>query len=312
MTKKIIYLLWLAVSANSLVAQKTDSTTQAYKKGFFGRWKAEGISVAISTLQSNGKDSWLPFFYQIANTPQAKDKYNYDILTTHQHTQVSIKEQYNSLNTLSTRLTFKPIRTEHNTWVDYTEINVGIRFSNQSTLMTLWGYSEPTDSTSNYSYVKYSFSSATITPDLLYTIQTPGIGGAVALYCGVGVYSGFNVGTDLYSTESLNVSFNYSRYATKKDSSTSIFPQNTEFVAPNIVVGFYFPIGFKINLSPRSNLFFEYMYTQHIQLFNTGKQKTNLYRGVNLGYRFKFGAAKKIAKNEAQPNNPAKPPEPFY
>ena len=107
-------------------------------------------------------------------------------------------------------------------------------------------------------------------------------------------------------------SLNYSRYATKRDTLISIFPQHSEFAAPNIAVGFYFPIGFKINLSPRSNLFFEYVYTQHIQFFNNGKQKNNLYRGVNMGYRFKFGAAKKIAENKAKPNTPAKSPEPFY
>lgn len=301
-----------AFLVNVLFAQNNDSTSQHSKQRLFDRWQAVGISIAISTVQSNGKNNWLPFFYQIATTEQAKIKYNYDLQTTHKHTSVSITEQYNSLNTLSTRLTFKPKKTGHNTWVDYTEINAGIRFSQQTTRMIMWGYSEPTDSTGSYNTSEYNFTSNTITPDLLYTIQTPGIGGSLAIYGGVGVYGGFNVSTNLYSTPSFQASLNYSRYATERDTLISIFPQNNGFASPNIAVGFYFPVGFKINLSPRSNLFFEYVYTQHIQFFNNGKQKNNLYRGVNLGYRFKFGAAKKIAENKAQPNAPADPPEPFY
>ncbi len=312
MLKKISCLLWVAVFANTLFAQKTDSSTQTFKRGFFGRWKAEGISVAISTMQSNGKDNWLPFFYQITKNQQGKAKYNYDIWATNSHTQVSIIEQYNSLNTLSTRFTFKPKKTAHNTWIDYTEINAGIRLSQQTTRMILRGYSEPTDSTGSYSSSEYNFTSNTITPDLLYTIQTPGIGGSLAIYGGVGMYGGFNVSTNLYSTPSFEGSLNYSRYATKRDTLISIFPQHSAFATPNIAVGFYFPIGFKINLSPRSNLSFEYVINQHIQFFNNGKQKNNLYRGVYLGYRFKFGAAKKIAENKAKPNTPASPPEPFY
>lgn len=302
----------MAIFANILLAQNSDSAVQYSKRGLFSRWQAVGVSIAFSTMQSNGKDNWLPFFYQIAATSNAKSKYDFDIRETYKNTQVSITEQYNSLTSLPISVTFKPKIREYKTWLDYTEINVGLRFAEQRTLMTLWGYSEPTDSTGSYSYTKYSFTSTTISPDLLYTIQTPGIGGALAIYGGVGLYSGFNVRTDLYSTASLAGGINYSRYATKRDTSISIFPQNNGFAAPNIAVGFYFPVGFKINLSPRSNLSFEYVINQHIQFFNNGKQKNNLYRGVSLGYRFKFGAAKKIAENKATPNAPAEPPEPFY
>lgn len=305
-------MLILTVFCNVILAQKNDSATTHSNRGLFRPWQAVGVNISFSTMQSNGKDNWLPFFYQIATTPNASVKYDFDIRETNKHTHVSITEQYNSLTSLPISVTFKPKRREYKTWLDYTEINVGLRFTEQSTLMTLWGYSYPTDSTGSYSYAKYSFTSTAISPDLLYTIQTPGIGGAVAIYGGVGVYTGFNVNTDIYSTASLQGGINYGQNSNRKDTAIEIFPQQTDFAKTTMAVGFYFPIGLKINLSPRSNISFEYLTNQHIQFFNNGAQKNNLYSGFSLGYRFKFGAAKKIAENKATPNAPAKPPEPFY
>ena len=310
MKKYATVIICIIFSQTLLLAQKADSALQS-KTPLIGKWRVAGINIYRGVNNSISSGTWLPLFYQLGTTDEARNKYMYDVQTTHSHNQISIKEQYNKLSTMGLFITLKPAVKPQNAWVNYTEINAGIRLAYHTTLNTLWGYSEPTSNTANYNYTQYWYESSSTSPSLSYTIQTPGIGGALAFYTGVGIFAGINFSNSVYSTASQKTSVDYNA-SPRKNTTINVFPLLDNYSIPNYSYGIYFPIGLKINISPRSNIFFETIFTHNTLHFKNNTVKKEWFRGINFGYRVKISHSPKTKQAAEPAKGSPQSPEPFY
>lgn len=310
MKQKNLYALFLLVISQVVVAQTIDSVS-IKKDSFFGRWHIAGISIGGGILESGGNENWLNYYNTLATNGNAKNKYAADMHRAESFSFKEIIEEYDYNTSLIAAIVFKPKKIASNKLISYTEFLAGVRISKQANNTTLYGVVDKSDTTFESYRTSYGYSTNSANINLLFTIQTPGFFTFFSLYSGVGAYGGLNFNTKISSAASYERTQS-TNTVTEIDTTNLIFSEHTDFYNPTQSFGLYVPIGLKINISPRSNLFFEYIFNTHTQFFENDNQKKVAYKGVNFGYRYKFGAKKRVANGKDEFNKPAPPPEPLY
>lgn len=140
--------------------------------------------------------------------------------------------------------------------------------------------------------------------DGLFTLQTPGFFNCLSFYTGLGIYGGKPVNTYIWASNSVQYTTNYNAISQED---TIIIPDHEGFYKPVLNWGAFIPIGIKLSVSSRSNVFMEYVFTRHVQQFKHGPVISEWYRGFTFGYRFKL-FTKKDDEGEGIPQTP----NPFY
>lgn len=307
--RKLLVFILLLLS-QVLAAQTIDSTSLS-KKGFFSKWHVAGISIGGGVLESDGNENWLNYYNTIATDGNTKNKFAGDRQRMGAYTYKEVIEEYDYNTSFIAAVVFKPKKIALNKLISYTEFLAGVRISKQATNTTLFGLVDKSDTLFETYRTSYSYTTNSVNLNALYTLQTPGFFTVFSIYSGLGIYGGLNYSNKISSAPS------YRRNQSTKadidiDTTMLIYGEQKGFNTPTLALGLYLPIGLKVNLSPRSNLFFEYIFNTHTQFFENDNQKQVVYKGVNFGYRYKFGAKKRVANGKGEFNKPAPPPKPLY
>jgi hypothetical protein len=171
------------------------------------------------------------------------------------------------------------------------------------------GESNSGDTFDHYFTTNY-FEYGNIGVDLGYSIQTPGFFSYFALYTGPRIHAGFPFNSMAYSAASEQYSHSHNIYPEITYYSNGAFIDHSKFSRPVFTAGAAIPLGIKLNIFPRWNVFFEYIFNYHVTYYSNNNRTSLLYNGMEVGLRYRF--IKKEEKNEENRNGPAPAPEPFY
>lgn len=298
-------MLVFTISACFTYAQNNDSLGKAKN---LKKWKIAGISFSISPLKVNQPNDWFSVLNHISKTQRAKDKYANDDSTLKTYP-YSYERKNNTSSYLSLKLVFKPRKIDFNKLISYTEFSMGFYLNEQWVGDDKKGYTNLSDTTYTTYYTDASFSTINTGIDLLFTLQTPSFFSTIALYSGIGAYGGVSLEKSVYSSASVKY-YKWHYPYSNLNSAEILYPQEKDYYLPKVSLGLYMPLGVKINISSRSNIFFEYVFNRQSLLFENGYNKSQWYKGMSIGYRYKF--ATKPKKEEVPINTPARTPEPFY
>lgn len=303
--KKSLYSVFLFLLSLAVYGQGTDSTEKT-EKSFFKRWRVAGVSIAGTHLNVKPIIDEHPIFSNIAKTQSAVNKAKADNEALNSYP--FLLERHENTNTsISLRATFKPKKIDGKKLISYTEFSAGVNLRQQYINTRKIGHKDFND-TAYTSYRVYgSIVAHSAEFDMLFTLQTPSLSGTLALYSGLGFYGGVPLNKSVFTQVS------YRRTLSTDSSLNGVVdeqPFEGGYYLPKTAFGFYIPIGIKLNMSTRSNIFLEYIFNRHTLIFSNNYNKSGWYGGVSFGYRYKFAAKPK--KDKIPLGTPAKTPEPFY
>lgn len=300
-----LYLFFAVLFSQVVMAQTVDSTAKS-KGGFFSKWRVAGISLSGTYLKARPITDGHPIFGNIAKTQAATNKANADKVALNNYP-FMIERHENTNISLNLRVIFKPTKIDKKKLISYTEFSVGVNLREQYIASGKIGHKDFKD-TAYSSYKVYgSIVAHSAELDMLFTLQTPSLSGTVALYSGLGLYGGVPLDKSVFTQAS------YRRTLSTDSSLNGTVdeqPFEKGYYLPKTAIGFYIPVGVKLNMSTRSNIFLEYIFNSHTLIFENTYSESHWYGGLSFGYRYKF--ASKPKKDKIPLGTPATKPEPFY
>lgn len=310
--KKNLYSVLLLLLGQAVYGQTVDSTSIS-EKGFFGKWRVAGISLSGAILNRFDGSSSIQTFEKISSSSTSKLKLANDLERIREQSEFFINElpEYNSNVNLSIRAVLKPKKFFKGKLKNYVEIALGLQYNLQYYDVRLYGESQTSRVTYKSYGTSYSIDTKSLNADALVTLQTPGFFSLFSFYSGLGVNGGASFNTIIESSALVERKGLIGRnFSGNKDTVTMVNPSTNDFYLPYASLGFYFPVGLKVNISRHSNLFIEYTINRSNIVFSNFSSSSSWFRGWGFGYRFKF--AKPLKKEKVPLNTPAKTPEPFY
>lgn len=297
----------LLLSLSIVNAQNIDSTNKA-EKGFFKGWRVAGVSIGIGILDKFDKSSGLSMYQNITKSNISETKLNNDLEAIKKYPNWSVDDgNYGQNVTFPLRVILKPKKIEHNKLKSYIELNLALLYSIQLHTTYLGGWQKTSSSTTKSYNTSYRVETRSFAIDGLITLQTPGIFSLFSIYSGIGVYGGGNFDNFVYSSSS---SEREDSSPFSSGTSKTIIASTNHFYLPAVSFGAYLPVGIKLNISKRSNLYLEYTFDRRTLVFRNFYPQSFWYKGFGLGYRYKFVKPQK--KKRTPLNAPANPPKPFY
>ncbi len=290
--------------------QVTD--TMPTPKKWYRQMKLAGIGVSFGESYTLDKTNYWKVFENTASTTYAKEKFAAD----NKHG-ASFGDDYlmpadDQKNDFVLRFTFKTADTTAGFIPRHSEFSAGIRtgfYSNDYRVLADTLFKSQTGKTVYQTWYKLQNSFVGI--DLLYTLQTPALFNFLSFYAGAGMYGGKITSYVFNSSASTLYIMSYGQPGGNYSIDSVYYKGHTDFYKPTFNFGWYFPVGLKINASPRINFFVEYIYCRQTTIFSNGYSLANSYKGLDLGIRYKFtgqptdkGTKKKKGHDEA--------PQPFY
>lgn len=304
--KRVLYILTALLFCSATNAQTSDSTSKN-KGGFFGKWRVAGISLSGGLL-SPSKTYGIDFFKPILSSDLAKEKYSFDIAEMDKYDGHLTGTRYHETSVASLRLIFKPKNIPFNKLLSYFEISMGLTYSNHRAWSSVDGFILINSNYKKFA-TSYNLEYRNIALDGLLTLQTPSILSRVAIYSGIGVFGGTNF--DSWSTSNPSKQeVGIDNFNRQDDTVTYPFGEEKGFSKADWLLGWYIPVGLKVNVSARSNLFLEYTISNRTLFFQNKFSYTNSNTGLIIGFRYKFPSKPKKEKKSI--NTPSKTPEPFY
>jgi len=300
----------IILSLYSLVAAgQSDSSAVNNRKGFFKVWKLDGISFSLGRLQNNNTGQLISLFENVAAAPPAQSKFTGDINNINGYTRQEFEVRDHYRGNIGLRFILKPRDINRKKFLSFTELSAGILHSNVSGVLRMAGHSNSGDTFSHY-YTGYNFSYDNVGFDVGYTVQTPGLFGYFAFYAGPRIYGAFAYNNEFHSERSDQHAHSHFLWPERTYYADEPFAGHSDFSRPEFSAGFSVPIGIKLNIFPRWNVFFEYIFNYHVTHYSNNYTSAIWYKGLEGGLRYRF--IKKERDNEEKRKGPAPPPEPFY
>lgn len=283
--------------------QVTD--TMPTPKKWFRQMKLAGIGVSFGESYTLDKTNYWKVFENTASTTYAKEKFaadNKHVSGFKPYYLLPIDDQKNDF---VLRFTFKTTDTTAGYIPRHSEFSAGVRAGSYNNDYCITGDSTFNSGMAKSMYITwYELQNSFVGLDLLYTLQTPALFSFFSFYAGAGLYGGKIISTNFNSKSSTL----QTRYIGQFGSDSVYYKEHADFYKPTFNFGWYFPVGLKINASPRINLFVEYVYCRQTTFFANGYSLANSYQGLDLGIRYKFyPRGERVGKKGL-----SSPPQPFY
>ncbi len=287
--------------------QATDSV--ASPKKWYRQMKLAGIGVAFGESYTLDKTNYWKVFENTASTPYAKEKFAADNKHGAGFGDYYLMLADDQRNDFVLRFTFKTTDTTASFIPRHSEFSAGIRtefYANNYRVLADTHFTSRTGKTVYQTW--YELQNNFVGLDLLYTLQTPALFNFFSFYAGIGVYGGKITSYNFNSSESTMHIISYGQPGGNNTIDSIYYKGHTDFYKPTFNFGWYFPVGLKINVSPRINLFVEYIYCRQTTFFANGYSLANSYGGLDLGIRYKFNPNGERVRKKGLSN----PPQPFY
>jgi hypothetical protein len=299
-----LLLIFLFCIVTSLCAQTNDSLPPVHK-GFFKKWKLVGIEMTLVRGQNYNNQKVSDLFSKAFPNQKGIERILFDLQTTRGFEDNKIVISPDVEGVANFNVVFKPRIINPKRWLSYSELVAGIFFSNQSSYIDLLGYTVFNNAYYDHFYTGYAVDITSAGFNLGGMLQSPSLGNAIALYAGCNVFGGYNYSRDIRLAEGR---FYDSVISTYNSNYTVLSEKMVNTSFPKLTVGFYIPVGIKLNISQHSNISVEFNARCINYLMQTGWH-TQWHRGFGLGYRYKFG---KITNTRPIQKGAAAQPAPFY
>lgn len=266
-----------------------------------------GIGVAFGGYRPiDDARNWRVFKNTVKN--EGAHKYEEDIKNTLAMQSNRVREDNNSGGTFNLRFTLKSDDTLAPYWVRFGEFGVGLRTMYNHSEYVLCGDSAMANNKSAAYRASYSQDMGFAGLDVSYTIQTPAFFDFFSLYAGTTLNAGVCF-TEWTSTgDSRYYISTESNFFIPSDFDTVYQLGHRQFYVPAYMLGVYVPIGLKMNISPKINLFAEYIFLAQTTFYKNNYSFGNYYTGFEFGIRYKFNPrGERVGKKGL-----SSPPQPFY
>jgi hypothetical protein len=277
-------------------------------KKWYKQMKLAGIGFSFGESYTLNKTNYWKAFENTASTPYAKEKFAADNKHVSGFKPYYLLPTDDQKNDFVLRFTFKTADTTAGFVPRHSEFSLGVRTGSYNNNYCIAGDSTFNSRMSKSMYIAwYEFQNSVLGLDFLYTLQTPALFNFFSFYTGVGVYGSTSISTNFNSKSSIL----QTRVIGQPGSDSVYYGGHADFYKPTFNFGWYIPVGLKINVSPRINLFVEYIYCRQTTVFANGYSLANSYKGLDLGIRYKFTGQpsdKKTKKKKGQ----YVAPQPFY
>jgi hypothetical protein len=294
-------LFWVVASA---FAQTADSSANRHK-GFFKNWRLAGVELSMGRAANKNNAKSYGLFNSAFPNSAGADKLKYDLAATKGFDHHTIAYRGDGFASINLNAVFKPRIITPKSLLSYTEIVAGLYNSEHYFDLDMGGDSFFNVDNYNHFYTGYSASINSVGFNFGGLLQTPSPNNALALYTGCVLFGAYNYVSEVRLSESR---FQETTSAHVWDNDYKVlFERQINNSFAKFGFGFNIPVGLKLNLSQRSNIFVEYNARCTNYKSNAGIY-TTWHKGMSLGYRFKFitkaqrEERKKALQN--QPNNP--------
>lgn len=302
-----LYGLGLLLLLFPVFVQGQAADTIPTPKKWYKQVKLTGIGAAYGAYSPfEGKRRWRVFENTVMN--EGAHKYDEDIKNISAMQGNRIREDYNEAGSFNFRFTLKSEDTLAPYWVRFGEFGIGLRAMYNYSEYMLCGDSAMVNNKSAAYRASYSQHIGFAGLDVSYVIQTPAFFDFFSLYTGTTL----NVGVCFTEWTSTGDSRYYisdeSNFLIPSDFDTTYQLGHEQFYEPGYMLGLYLPIGLKINISPRVNLFAEYVFLAQTIFYKNNYSLSDYYQGFEFGIRYKLNPNGERVRKKRLSN----PPQPFY
>lgn len=306
-----LLLILLFISPPLFLNGQTDTGAAPLRKGPLKSWRLDGISLSVGRVSNKSSGDLISIFENTTATAYAKNKISSDIININGYERKEFEPREHLRAVAALRFTLKPRVISLKRFASFTEISAALVYAVNSGQMLMAGESNSASGdTFNHYITSYYFSNETVGLDLGYTVQTPGLFGYFAFYSGPRIYGAIPFNAVAYSSVSQQYSHTHATYPQATYYDKDVFSEHSDFSRPVFNAGLSVPIGIKLNIFPRWNLFFEYIFNYNATYYSNSYKSAVWYRGLELGFRYRF--VKKGNQIYERKKGPAPAPEPFY
>jgi len=275
---------------------QSDTGYTSKRKGPLKSWRLAGISLSAgNNFITDGPRDLINQLHNITSTQDARNKLDTDLNYLNWLKRNEINIYYNYSLNINLRFTLKPRIINWSRLVSFTEISGALAYSHYEWMLEFDRFGEARDSAHFYN-ASYTSSSKSILAELGYAIQTPGFFGFLSFYTGPRGFAGIPFKTNIYTDSSMYKARDSVSYDLIL--SRALHNPHNNFAKPSFVAGFAMPIGMKLLLSPRVNIFFEYIISRRTTYFSNGYSSSSWFNGYEFGLRYKLVKEENIPQKD--------------
>lgn len=251
--------------------------------------KLAGIGFSIGESYTLDKTNYWKVFENTASTQYAKEKLAGDNKNAGDLDPHYLFSSGDQKTDFVLRFTFKTADSTAGFIARHSEFSTGIRtgfYANDYRVLADTLFKSRTGKSVYQTW--YMLQNSFVGLDLLYTLQTPALFNFFSFYVGIGGYGGKIISYNFNSSASTLFIMSYGQPGGNYSIDSVYYKGHADFYKPTFNLGWYIPVGLKINVSPRINLSVEYIFNRQTTAFANGYSLANNYSGIDFGLRYKF------------------------